>query len=211
MSVLDWSILTVAASSLVFAVIAYRQVMATTKVVRAGMTRFMEYMDKLPDDPLNILDSEFLGDVVVRLLTRGQRHPDGSSVSIHEIMEGYIETYGPRVAVRIENLLPEVISTVLNGTDKPDATPDNNPGRALAAKRWGNGLKGAQAVTKVAKVVGMDNVGEKLSQVVEIGKAAKEAIPLFKEIRAEIAAIRGPKKSKGVDAPRGQSDWEAPA
>ena len=124
-------------------------------------------------------------------------------------MDGYIEAYGPRVAVRIENLLPEVISNVLNGSNKSDATSGNNPGKALAAKRWGNGLKGAQAMTKVAKVAGMDNVGEKLSQAVEIGKAAKEAIPLFKEIRAEIAALRGPKKSKGGNAPSKSTDWEA--
>lgn len=214
MTAILWATLIIAASSLAFALLAFRQVMATSRDLHETAVRVNKLMDSLPTDYTKVITPDFIGDVIVRVLTKGLRNPDGSSVSIHKMIEGYIIHYGPVVKEFMKEQMPSIIKTVLSTSDS-NGNPVNDAsaaGKALVAHRWG-GLRAAKGAAKVVSKVGLGDLGAKISGYVEIGQAIKEAVPMLKELKDEIGLLsktdkKLPDKHPGT-APRGQSNsWE---
>lgn len=184
MAALDWGILIVAGSSLIFAVIAYRQVMRTSG-------RINSLIDRLPKNLPKMVNPDFVADVLSKMITKDLKAPDGSPVTITDVMTGYMEVYGPRMMAHFDKHKAEYIPLLLN----PDPTPQpgQSPGQALANQRWsgGGGLKAAKAAGKLAKVAGVSGAAGKIQQAAEVMGAVKELVPAIQDLRGAFGKGNG--------------------
>ena len=199
MTALDWSILAVAGSSLVFAVLAFKQVMFTT-------SRINTLLDKLPKNPLKAITPDFMAEVVAKTITSGVTGPDGRPVKVHDVVNGYVLRYGPVMKEMIRKELPTIARAVFSESPPTPSgggqDPASSAGQALAAQRWGGGLKAAKGLGKAAKKLGFS---DKAQEMVEVVTVVRDAIPMFKEIKASISGNGG----EGSPAPAQASGGNA--
>jgi hypothetical protein len=187
----DWGLLIIAASGTICAIIAMVKVFRITG-------RLEGLLSALPKNPLKAFTSAFVADVLTDTLTRGIEHPDGSKVTIPDLLDSYVMKYGPAVWARVETQLPELTRIALSSDNSPRA--GQTAGAALAGQRWGGGLKAAQGALGLAKAVKSPALVEKIQQGVEVVQAVRQMVPAIQEIRAELGggdSNGGPSRSYG--------------
>lgn len=189
MESLDWTIVIIAGASLIFAAIAMKMVRDTTQ-------RIDSYLDKVPKDLGKIVSPSFLAETVIEVITKGLKHPDGSPVSVPDVIDGYAMKYGPVLMAHFDKNKAEYIPLLLQGSTQPPQG-GQTPGQALAAQRWGGGLKAAQTVGKAASKVGL---GEKISGLVETVGAVAQVAPMIKDLRETFGGGNGNTPSGGGGA-----------
>jgi len=199
MSLLDWGILIVAGSSLIFAWIAYRKVSHTT-------ARIEGILNRLPKNSLKILTPDFVAETITRTLTRDIANPDGSPVSMPQFINGYIQAYGPVLMTEFKSELPRLIPLLLNPSSGPQ-----NPGQALAQKRWGSGgLNTAKALSKAGKA-GVP-FAAKIGEYVEGAQALVQLVPAIKGLKDDLGALKGSGDNGGSSpsTSTGEQSWGPP-
>ena len=102
---LDWIIVLIAGSSLLFALLAYRQVMKSTKEVGRFLDKANKFLNRVPKDIKKVVTPEFMGDMIAHTLTKDIQNPDGSPVSMPQFINGYIVAYGPALKAEFKACL----------------------------------------------------------------------------------------------------------
>lgn len=214
-----WATLTIASASLIFAFIAFRQVMATSDNVDGFIKRADSFLNTFKNKAKGMFTPEFIGDTISYTMTKGLSNEDGSPVTMHQYVQttarGYIERYGPGMKAELKSEMPRIISYITNPQNVPPQGPEGpqNPGRALAQQRWGSGgLKAAANVGKAAKKLPF---GQKIGEYVEGAQAVVQLGGALKELKEEVAGTFGKKGDNGDEntsrstSPE-TSDWGPP-
>ena len=194
MSLLDWGVLIVAGSSLIFAYIAYRKVSATTNKIDA-------ILSKVPKNPLKLFTPDFVAETITRTLTRDIQNPDGSPVYMPQFINGYIQAYGPVLMTEFKSELPRLIPLLLNPPPGPQ-----NPGQALAQKRWGSGgLNTAKALSKAGVPF-----AAKIGEYVEGAQALVQLVPAIKGLKDDLSGLKGDNGGSSTSTSTGEQSWGPP-
>jgi len=202
MPLLDWGILIVAGSSLIFAWIAYRKVSRTT-------ARIEGILNRLPKNPLKMFTPDFVAEAITRTLTKDIRNPDGTPVNMPQFINGYINAYGPTLMAEFKSELPKLVPLLLN----PPTQGPQNPGRALAQQRWGSGgLNAAKALSKAGKA-GVP-FAAKVGEYVEGAQALVQLVPAIKGLKDDLSGLKGGGDNGGSSSPSttstGEPAWGPP-
>lgn len=202
MAAIDWGILIVAGSSLIFAVIAFKKVMVTTSRIDA-------LLDKIPKNPLKLFTPEWAADALRLTITKDIKNPDGSPVAVTDVITGYMNAYGPAVMARFEAKLPELIPLLLADNPSPPQA-GQSAGAQLAGQRWG-GLKGAQAaINQVNKTSVGGKLGGMAQEALELAKAGMEIKKLMSDFRgAGENGGQGPAPASPGPS-HGSNEWRPP-
>jgi len=199
MPLLDWGILIVAGSSLIFAYLAYRKVSTTTAKIDG-------FLSRIPKNPLKVFTPDFVADAITRTLTKDIANPDGSPVSMPQFLNGYIQAYGPALKAEFKAELPKLIPLLLNPS--PPAGPQN-PGTALAQQRWGSGgLNAAKALAKAGKA-GVP-FAAKIGEYVEGAQALVQLVPAIKGLKDDLSGLKGDNGGSSTSTSTGEQSWGPP-
>lgn len=207
----DWGLLIVAGASLIFAAFAFRMVRRTTG-------RIDGYIDKFPKNPATMLkDPDFAAEVMTKVITGGQKLPDGSPAMVTDIMTGYMNAYVPVMIDHLEKKIPEYIPLFLNhayGSSPPGTQGPSEAGRALSNARWGSGgLKAAQSVAKIAGKAGVGDIAGKIRGATEVVGALMEVKPLIEDIKGLVGKGGGTGGNGGEESTStasGPTAWRDP-
>lgn len=193
MPVIDWGILIVAGSSLIFAIVAFRQVMITTGMIRS-------VFEGLPKDPSKIITADFGAEVLSKALTKGIAHEDGSPVSVGDMIGAYMDKYGPVMMDRFQKQLPSLIPIYMKAqAEIANTIPSGQtPGQALAGQRWGS-PGGLKAMKTIGKATGTSKIVEKIQTAGEVAGAIGQIIPMIKDAKEAIGLK--PSNGGGGSAP----------
>ena len=134
---INWAILTVAAASLIFAVVAYRAVMRTTG-------RVDTLINKLPDSLDGILTPQFAGATLRHMLTDGVTSEDDTPVTVPRVINAMvaeqIEFQKPNIMAFMEKEGIPLLAKIGGGQVAEDAR------LARAAKNLPGGAGGLQGL-----------------------------------------------------------------
>lgn len=209
MTSIDWGILIVAGASLIFAFIAFRQVMHTSAVVQGFVAR-ADTVLKVLKDPKKLMPSpDYVVDVITKTFTKDLHNEDGSPVTMPQAINCYVQAYGPGLKAEFKAELPKLIPYILN----PGLPPGHrSPGQALAEQRWGSGgLNAAKALSKAGKKIPI--VG-KIAEYAEGAQALAELIPIARQIKGELGALKGgdngDSQGGGGSPSPSNADWTPP-
>ena len=211
---LDWVIVLVAGSSLIFAFIAYREIMGTKDEVHGLVVRVHKVLDHA-GDLSKVITPQFIGDTVSHALLKDIENTDGSPVTmnqyVQETMNGYVTAYGPGLKADLKEMAPSLVSQIFN------ASPPNpqNPGNALANERWGAGSGGLAAASKVAKASKKLPFANKVAEYVEGAQAMVQMIGPIRELKNELVGLKGggnggSDQVDGVVDANGSVEWGPP-
>ena len=211
-----WATLAIASSSLVFAFIAFRQVMKTSGSVDGFIERADKLLNNFSTKAKNVFSPKFFGDTISHMLTKDLENKDGSPVNMHQYfqitMNDQINKHGPALKAEIKAMAPELVRVALNPNTSPQGP--QTAGQALANQRWG-GQGGLQAAQKLGKVSKKLPVGAKSHEYVGYVAAGGEAVPILKEIKEDMFGKKGDNGEQnaaggGGDAPPAATDWGPP-
>ena len=204
---------------MVFAYMAFRQVMKTTGLVGSFMERGDRFLAKFQAAAKGVFSPAFVGDTISHMLTKDLQNQDGSPVNMHQYcqhtMNGYIATYGPALKAEFKAELPAIARAVLNPQSPPQGP--QTAGQQLANQRWHGtgGLQAAQNFGKAAKKV--PGIGPKIQEFVDGATAVAQLVPALKEIKTELFPGKGgngdpnPQNGGGGGAsPSTTTDWGPP-
>ena len=209
MSSLDWGILLVAGLSLVFAFIAFRQVMSTSRSVDGFLERADRFLNQFQASAKGVFSPAFVAETITRTLTKDIRNPDGTPVNMPQFINGYINAYGPTLMAEFKSVLPKLVPLLLN----PPTQGPQNPGRALAQQRWGSGgLNAAKALSKAGKA-GVP-FAAKVGEYVEGAQALVQLVPAIKGLKDDLSGLKGGGDNGGSSSPSttstGEPAWGPP-
>lgn len=189
-----WATAIIAGASLIFAFIAFRQVMKSTSLVALFIQRADKFLKTFQDSAKGVFTPTFMAETLNRALLTGLENEDGSPVSMPQYVNGYVMAFGPRVYQDMKKEIPKYIPLILNPQSPPPGPP--NPGRALVQKRWGSGgLTGAtQNVATAAKKLPF---GQKVAEYVEGAQALVQLGGTIRELKNEVMGAKGDKGENG--------------
>lgn len=195
-----WATLTIASVSLIFAYIAFRQVMKTSNEVHGFMVRMDRFLTRVEAQAKGIFTPDFMGETISHVVTKGLQNEDGSQVTMPQYINGYVMAYGPTIYHDLKKEIPKYIPLLLNPGAPIPPSPGGPPnkGKQLADARWGSGgLDAAKNFGKAAKKVPMV---AKVGEVIETGQALVGLIQPARELIAEVKSIKGAGGNGGQNA-----------
>lgn len=211
-----WATLIIAASSLIFAGIAFRQVMKTSRSVDGFLRRADKLLNNFSTKAKGMFTPAFMGDTISHMVTSGLKNPDESQVTMPQYINGYLVAYGPSIYQDIKKEIPKYIPLLLNSNPSPPSPgAPPNKGTQLANARWGSG--GLDAASKLAKATKKVPMAGKIGEAIETGQALVGLIGPARELIAEVRSIKGgggngdtstPSTSPSSDG--GMTDWGPP-
>ena len=188
---LDWVIVVFAGSSLIFALVAFRQVMKSSKSVDGFLQRADKLLNNFSQKAKGIFTPAFMGDMLVHSITKGLKNPDGTQVSMAQYINGYAVTFGPAIYQDLKKEIPSYIPLLLNQNPSPQGPQGSpNKGSQLAEARWG-GSGGLKAATNVAKAAKKLPFGQKIAEYVEGAQALVQLGGTIRELKNEIVGMKG--------------------
>lgn len=187
-----WATLIIAASSLIFAFIAFRQVMRSTKSVDGFLKRADKLLSNFSKGAKGIFTPKFMAATIEEAVTSGLKNEDGSQVTMPQYIAGWAHAVGPGVYADLKKEIPNYIPLILN---PQNANPSPGaPQNRQANGQWGSG--GLTAAVKVGKAAQKLPIGGKIAEYVG---GAQAVVGLVGPIKELVAEIRGPKGGNGQD------------
>lgn len=176
----------IASSSLIFAFIAFRQVMATTGVVGAFIIRANKFLNKFEASAKGLFTPAFVAETIERTVTSGLENEDGSQVTMPQYIAGWANAKGPAMWQDIKKEIPSYIPLLLHENPPPKGAPQNRQ----ANGQWGGsgGLTAAKNVAKAAKKLPLAG---KVGEVIETGQAIVGMVGPIKELISEVRGLKG--------------------
>jgi hypothetical protein len=206
-----WATLIIASASLIFAGIAFRQVMKTSKSVDGFLVRADKILNKFMSSAKGMFTPEFMGDTISHTLTKGLKNPDGTQVSMAQYVNGYVVSLGPLIYQDLKKEIPNYIPLLLS--ENPSLGGPPNPQARKGNGQWGSG--GLDAAKKLGKAVKKVPFGEKIAEYVEGAQALVHLGGTLRELKNEVMGAKGGNgDTDGSSAPRsdseGSNDWGPP-
>ncbi len=197
-----WATVTIAASSLIFAAIAFRQVMKTSRSVDGFIKRADTFLDGFKKSAKGIFSPKFMAATIEETVTSGLKNDDGSQVTMPQYIAGWAHAVGPAIYQDIKKEIPSYLPILFN--KDPQNVPSGAPQSRNAAGQFGSGgLKAAQNLAKATKKVPM--IG-KVGEVIETGQALVGLVQPVKEMIAELKGLKGGGGGNGESAPSTSTD-----
>lgn len=179
-----WATLIIAASSLIFAFIAFRQVMRTSGEVHAFTDRAGRFLDRFEARAKGIFTPDFMAETITKTVTKGLKNPDGTPVSMPQYIHGYAQTYGPGIYQDLKKEIPNYIPLLLASDPSPKGPQNRQPNG-----QWGSG--GLTAASNLAKATKKVPMAGKIGEAIETGQALIGLVKPARDLIAEVKGFRG--------------------
>ena len=187
-----WAALLISSFSLIFAFIAFRQVMKSTSEVHEFLVMAKAFLGRVPKDITKMINPKFMGEAINHALLDGLENEDKSPVTMPQYVAGWINAKGPGIYADLKKEIPSYIPIIM-GHSSP--SPPQGPQTRQPNGQFGSG--GLVAATNLAKAAKKLPIGGKVQEVVETGQAVVGLIGPIKEIIGEIRGVTGGKGGNG--------------
>ena len=179
-----WAALLISVSSLIFATIAFRQIMKTSSEVHEVVGMAKKFMAGFKSSAKGVFTPKFMAATIEEAVTSGLKNEDGSQVTMPQYIAGWAHAVGPGVYQDLKKEIPNYIPLILNPQSQPSPGGPPNKGTQLADARWGSG--GLKAATNVAKAAKKLPFGQKVAEYVEGAQALVGLGGAIRDLKNEI-------------------------